>query len=165
MLILIVIETVEIISQGNELSGVILIFYCILSLVHSFIFLILKDIYDFIKEGLRCEKSTCSTFYPGYYKTIERNRINLNGGYEIPKISEHNRSSNYYESKFTPSAPSEKTVYEMPGNKDDRISYAEIHPIPPNPKTPKKSNYSNTYDELRKPSADPNDYSKLTQMR
>jgi hypothetical protein len=149
-------------SEENQVESVILMFHCVMFMVHVFIFAILMNTYSSLKTG----KPLYSTFYPAYYRTIERNRTNLNEGYEVPTGCAGNRQSNYYETRFI---PMDKRVYEQPNaplqRKQNCISYAEIHTAHLKARPQRGLKKEGEYDEIVKASDDPNSYNNLELLR
>ena len=107
-------------SENSKLRCAVLMFHGAVVVIHAFIFAFLKHTYSAMKTGTPIY-STSSLFHTKYYDTINRNRCNLNGGYEIPKANEAKRQSLYYDTKY-----SDGQNYEVP-SLNKRTVYAEIH--------------------------------------
>lgn len=73
-------------SMSNESGDVkhlsTLICHCLIMIIHSFVLVCAISTYAVVKSYIPTIKP--STFHVDYYSNIERSRVNLNEGYEVP---------------------------------------------------------------------------------
>lgn len=111
-------------QSNNEVNTIVLMFHCVVVIIHSFIFICIKSAYDEIK--FRYLKQYCTNVKKendsDYLNTLERRQCNSNEGYEIPTV----RESNIYE-------PSDLMNAYEPVNEPravNQLVYAEIYSEP-----------------------------------